>query len=268
MANIRTPLVSSQLHQVPWMSVASGLGNLTPLNGFSTMLSTVYCCAWIIFWSNSKPEKPLCVNYYDLAIQLSFQCSCNVPVSSKVLIERFVFCLQCSVIIADQCGLKLITAPRSTALGWDEGRRSVMLCFSWENITCKVLERHCMHCKVSWRLVFTVCCAASSDGVSRAVGGEAKKTEHAAKAWRFSAVENPARQIWVSLWNWSERERVLTCSLQIALSWSRMCRAFCSILGRCCNLSSGSREIFESRFFSASSKRAPRRICSCNGCTF
>ena len=64
---------------------------------------------------------------------------------------------------------------------------------------------------------------------------------------------------------------MLTCSLQIALSWSRMCRAFCSILGRC-NLSSGSREIFESRFF------LPPQIehflvncileicCICNGC--
>ena len=54
------------------------------------------------------------------------------------------------------------------------------------SIGCAVRIVQCATCSVQ--------CAANR----RAVCSGAKKTEHAAKARTFSAVENPAQQIWVS----------------------------------------------------------------------
>ena len=177
-----------------------------------------------------------------------------------------MFCLQCSVIIANQCSLKLITAPRSTALGWDEVRRSVMLCFSWENVTCKVFERHCMvftgHSVLCSKLRWCVSCSGR--------WGEENRTCSESLKILCGGKPRPANLGLALKLIW-ERESAYLQFTDCFELVAHVPRVLLNI-GPLQLIIRVKRNIWglekKLNFFSSSSKRAPRRVCSCNGCTF
>ena len=187
--------------------------------------------------------------------------------NSKVLIEIFVFCLQCSVIIADQCGLKLITNHCTDALGWDEVRRSVMLCFSWENITCKVFERLCIALHGVLKIsVHSVLCSELRWCVScSGRWGEENRTCSESLKILCGGKPRPANLGLALKLIW-ERESAYLQFTDCFELVAHVPRVLLNI-GPLQLIIRVKRNIWES-VFSASSKRAPRRVCSCNGCTF
>ena len=103
---------------------------------------------------------------------------------------------------------------------------------------------------------------------------DAKKTEHAAKAWTFSAVENPAQQIWVST-SFETDLRFESAYLHFSDCFEQLASKACSVLptsniGPLQLINRVKRNIFKRGFifYFASSEIMPSRMCSHIGCIY
>ena len=177
-----------------------------------------------------------------------------------------MFCLQCSVIIADQCSLKLITdhctAINCIGLRWGETKCDALLQLREHNMqsvreTLHGVLKISVHSVLCSELRWCVSCSGRWGEENRTCS-ESLKILCAGKP-RPANLGLALKLIW-------ERESAYLQFTDCFELVAHVPRVLLNI-GPLQLIIRVKRNISES-IFSASSKRAPRRVCSCNGCTF